>query len=149
MVSTNVGGVPEVLPPDMMLLAEPSVGALAREVKRAIQRQEGPNAADAWDFHRRVDKMYSWTRVAKETIGVYEEVMDRERLTFMERLECYKSLGGFSGLVACLLAITFEFWVSFVEWWMPRDAIDVVRDLVPTKTESDLTNGAGEGLNPS
>lgn len=148
-VSTHVGGVPEVLPPDMMLLAEPSVAALARELKRAIQRQEGPDAADAWEFHRRVDTMYSWTRVAKETTGVYEEVMDRERLTFIERLECYRSLRGFSGLVACLLAITLEFWVSIVEWWLPRDAIDVVPDLIPTKTESDLTNGAGEGLNPT
>ena len=129
-VSTNVGGVPEVLPPDMMLLAEPSVLSLVSKLKLAIERQQGPNAADAWDFHRRVDAMYSWKRVAKETTVVYEKVMDRERLTYMERLECYKSLGGFAGLVACLLAMILELWVSFVEWWLPRDDIDVVPDLV-------------------
>jgi phosphatidylinositol glycan class A protein len=140
-VSTNVGGVPEVLPPDMMLLAEPSVSSLVTKLKSAIQRQAGPDAADAWDFHRRVDKMYSWTRVAKETTGVYEEVMDRGRLSYMERLECYMSLGGFAGAVACLLAMTFELWVSFVEWWLPRDAIDVVPDLVGANSVRKTDNG--------
>jgi len=151
-VSTNVGGVPEVLPPDMMLLAEPSVSSLTTKLESAIQRQESTEAADAWDFHRRVENMYSWTRVAKETTHVYEEVMDKERLTYMERLECYMSLGGFSGVVACLLAMTFELWVSIVEWWLPREAIDVVPDLVAATTnatdDKQTTNGADEGLNP-
>ena len=139
-VSTNVGGVPEVLPSDMMLLAEPCVSSLVTELKSAIQRQGGPRAADAWDFHRRVDNMYSWARVAKETTGVYEEVMDRDRLTYLERLECYMSLGGFSGIVACLLAMTFEYWVFFVEWWLPRGDIDVVPDLIAPQLDSTQLN---------
>lgn len=133
-VSTNVGGVPEVLPPDMMLLAEPSVLSLVAELRHAIERQQGPDAADAWHFHRRVEAMYSWKRVAKETTIVYEKVMDKKRLTYMERLECYKSLGGFAGLVACLLAMILELWVSLVEWWLPQEDIDVVPDLIkPTR----------------
>jgi hypothetical protein len=60
--------------------------------------------------------------------------MDKKRLTYMERLECYKSLGGFAGLVACLLAMILEMWVSLVEWWLPREDIDVVPDLIkPTR----------------
>lgn len=154
-VSTNVGGVPEVLPtPDMMLLAEPSDASLVKQLKSAIQRQEGPNAANAWEFHNRVEQMYSWSRVAKETTSVYEQVMNQERLSYLERLECYTSLGGFSGIVACMLAMTFELWVSFVEWWLPRDAIDVVPDLVvagQTKTDDDSrqTESATNGLYPS
>ena len=35
-VSTNVGGVPEVLPEDMMLLAEPSVEGLLDATERAL-----------------------------------------------------------------------------------------------------------------
>jgi phosphatidylinositol glycan class A protein len=134
-VSTCVGGVPEVLPGDMMTLSEPCVSSLVEEVKRAIKRQEGEDAADAWDFHRRIENMYSWTRVAEETACVYEEVMDKKRLTYLERLECYLSLGGLSGLVACLLAMTVEFWICFVEWWQPEDAIDIVPDIFPIKTE--------------
>ncbi|KAJ9530078.1 hypothetical protein QJQ45_023357 [Haematococcus lacustris] len=37
-VSTRVGGVPEVLPPDMMELAEPSAGGLCQAIDRALQR---------------------------------------------------------------------------------------------------------------
>ncbi len=36
-VSTAVGGVPEVLPPDMLLLADPSPEGLVAAVGRALQ----------------------------------------------------------------------------------------------------------------
>jgi phosphatidylinositol N-acetylglucosaminyltransferase subunit A len=35
-VSTNVGGVPEVLPPDMMMLADPSFDGLFEATARAL-----------------------------------------------------------------------------------------------------------------
>jgi len=49
-VSTNVGGVPEVLPtPDVMLLSEPNVPSLVQNLKIAIDRQE-INPVDPWKF---------------------------------------------------------------------------------------------------
>lgn len=127
-VSTNVGGVPEVLPEDMILLAEPNLPAMVDSVIRAIELQS-KQPVDSWKTHERVKVMYSWKRVAIETEQVYDWVLGQDRSTFMERLSCYKSLGFISGYVACFLAIIVEVWYQFVEWWQPRDSIDRVPDL--------------------
>jgi phosphatidylinositol glycan class A protein len=137
-VSTNVGGVPEVLPNDMVFLAEPSVATLVEKLKQAILRQQSDKeAADPFEFHRRVKDMYSWKRVASETSLVYEEVIQRQRLSLRERLQCYASLGGIAGLVACFLVLTLEVWLRVVEKWQPRHTIDVVPDLADPSGEAD------------
>ena len=131
-VSTNVGGVPEVLPPDMMVLANPQVDALVEGVKQAVARQTDPNTVvDPIRAHERVAHMYSWHRVAKQTIQVYNRIVQEERKTFSERLACYQSLGGLSGLVACFLLLIVESWVQVVLWLQPTDKIEVVPDLAP------------------
>lgn len=135
-VSTRVGGVPEVLPSDMVLLAEPSVNALVEDLKKAIQRQQSSSStADPFDFHRRVAAMYSWKRVEQETCQVYKSVMVQPRLSLWERLQRYASLGWISGLVVCLLIVMIEILLVFVEWWQPRESIDVVPDLPASKNK--------------
>jgi phosphatidylinositol glycan class A protein len=128
-VSTRVGGVPEVLPEDdMVLLADPNVGALVKDLKKAIRRQQ-TEPVDPFEFHRRIHDMYSWKRVAAETVEVYRKVMQQKRLTLGERLHRYASMGPISGLLVCLLVVTLEFWIILVKWWQPRKSIEVVPDL--------------------
>ena len=131
-VSTNVGGVPEVLPsPDMIELCDPTVDALVEGLVEAVKRQESDQAVDPIKAHERIKTMYSWHRVAKQTIQVYDRVSTEPPKTFMERLACFQSLGGMSGFVAGILAVIVELWIRFVEKMRPRSAIDVVPDLVP------------------
>jgi phosphatidylinositol N-acetylglucosaminyltransferase subunit A len=131
-VSTNVGGVPEVLPPEMVLLANPQVDALVEAVTQAVVRQKDPTTAtDPFEAHRRVERMYSWHRVATQTAHVYDRVVKLDRRTFLERLECYQSIGSLAGVVACLLAIIVESWIRVVIWLQPKSSIDVVPDLAP------------------
>lgn len=127
-VSTNVGGVPEVLPDDMILLAEPNLPAMVDSVVKAIERQSS-HPVDSWKTHERLKSMYSWQRVALETEQVYNSVLQLRRISFGERLLCYKALGAISGYVACFLAIVVELWYQFVVWWQPRDRIDRAPDL--------------------
>ena len=51
-VSTNVGGVLEVLPPDMIELADPRVDDLVEGLSCAIEEKIGN--VDPWEFHERV-----------------------------------------------------------------------------------------------
>mmetsp|Transcript_37359 Transcript_37359/g.78791 ORF Transcript_37359/g.78791 Transcript_37359/m.78791 type:complete len:472 (+) Transcript_37359:138-1553(+) len=132
-VSTNVGGVPEVLPPDMIHLADPSVDSLVKELSYAIS--ETINKADPFKYHQRVREMYSWERVANETTLVYDGVLTKPRLTFLQRLDRYKTVGGIAGYVVCVLAITLHFAAKLVEWWQPRDLIDVVPDVCHQENE--------------
>jgi phosphatidylinositol glycan class A protein len=134
-VSTNVGGVPEVLPHDMIHLAEPSVPDMVDQLQRAIAKQDSDQVADPWKTHERIVTMYSWQRVATETTCVYDTVLKQGVLrSFGGRLAMYQSLGGFSGLVACLIMVTLELWLRVVEWWQPRADIDVVPDLPGTRS---------------
>ena len=131
-VSTNVGGVPEVLPsPDMIELCDPTIDALVEGLVEAVKRQESDQAVDPIKAHERIKTMYSWHRVAKQTIQVYDRISTEPPKTFMERLACFQSLGGISGFVAGILAVIVELWIRFVEKIRPRSAIDVVPDLVP------------------
>lgn len=129
-VSTNVGGVPEVLPSDdMILLAKPNVPDMAKCVVKAIERQL-LHPIDPWQMHDRIKLMYSWERVAVETESVYKKVRLCPKKSFDDRLSRYRSsLGGFSGIVACFLSVVVELWYQCVEWIQPRERIDLVPDL--------------------
>ncbi len=141
-VSTRVGGVPEVLPNDLILMGKPAVKdlteVLARAVREKIGRDENGNLRhDPIRAHERIKGMYSWENVARKTIAVYEHVLqNKKRLTFLQRLARYKSVGPLSGYVVCMIAISIHFLVIFVEWWQPRHLIDVVPDLKPFDCES-------------
>lgn len=138
-VSTNVGGIPEVLPEDMCLLSpEPKVDSLIDTLSKAIetkvrynkQEKQYETVHDPYEFHLRVNKMYSWMNVAKKTVKVYNHVSSNSRkLTFLERLEKYRSVGGFSGIVVCHIFMIIHFFVIIVEWFQPLENIDVVPDL--------------------
>ncbi len=134
--ATNVGGVPEVLPPDMILLGKPNVNEMTDILKRAILEKVGGGggggglAFNPIEFHDRVKDMYSWDRVATRTVAVYEQVYNRDRLTFLQRLARYKTVGPFAGYVVCLISLTLHFIVIIIEWLQPRHLIDVVPDLI-------------------
>jgi phosphatidylinositol N-acetylglucosaminyltransferase subunit A len=129
-VSTNVGGVPEVLPDDMIVLANPNVPDMVESVVLAINMYLKGQSLDPWKAHERVKSMYSWRNVALETIEVYDGVLHQPRMTRAERMSCYKSLGFISGYVAYFLAVIVETWYRIVEWGQPRGTIDCVPDLL-------------------
>lgn len=132
-VSTNVGGVPEVLPcPEMAILCDPTVSALVEGVQDAVKRQQGGDSAvDPIQAHERIETMYSWHRVAKQTVQVYDRVVKELPKSFSERLACFQSLGGIAGFVAGLLLIYVEIWIRIVVLFKPASSIDVVLDLIP------------------
>jgi phosphatidylinositol glycan class A protein len=132
-VSTNVGGVPEVLPPDMITLADPNVEALVMGLSMVLS-SEKIITVDPYELHKKIKAMYSWERVAKETIMVYDELLLEPRLSFLQRLARYKTVGGIAGYVVCLLSITQHFLLRLVEWWQPQDIIDVVPDITCCET---------------
>lgn len=132
-VATNVGGVPEVLPPEMILLAKPNVKNLSLALTTAVQEKVGGDCGMAFnpiEFHEKIRTLYSWDRVATKTVAIYENVLQKKHLTFLQRLARYKTVGPFAGYVACLLSVTLHFIVKIVEWFQPSHLIDVVPDLV-------------------
>jgi phosphatidylinositol glycan class A protein len=86
-VSTRVGGVPEVLPDDMMQLAEPRVKPLVNELHQAIKKIKAGEGPDPHMYHSRVSKMYQWKDIATRTEKVYDKVAQDPDVTLVEQLQ--------------------------------------------------------------
>ena len=87
-VSTSVGGVPEVLPDHMITLTEPNAHDIVEALSDAIPtvRHVRP-----MHLHREVRRMYNWHNVAQRTERVYEKVIQYGNETLFTRLKRYVS----------------------------------------------------------
>ncbi|KAK3104858.1 hypothetical protein FSP39_011824 [Pinctada imbricata] len=86
-VSTRVGGVPEVLPPDLIYLAEPSVKI--ESINQAICDKRQGRVVPPFEAHERIKKLYTWRDVARRTEIVYNREGKSPNKALTQRLERY------------------------------------------------------------
>lgn len=125
-VSTRVGGVPEVLPDDMIVLAEPDPNDMVLAVTNAISMlpQIDPHA-----MHSRIKKLYSWHDVAKRTEIVYDRALKCPNNNLMDRLPRYLSCGAWAGkLFALVMIIDYLLW-CLLKLWQPEREMEVNPDI--------------------
>ena len=121
-VSTRVGGVPEVLPEDLLILADPSPDGVLRAVEAALARLP---QADPWAAHAAVAGMYSWPSVGQRTETVYRGVLAEQAGSGRDdglsaRLGRYARCGKWFGKICCCVAaVDWMYWRA-LEWWAPR-----------------------------
>ena len=124
-VATAVGGVPEVLPSDLMFLAKPDVESLLEaldECLRALPR------ADPWSIHERVAKLYNWDDVARRVEIVYERAYETWD-TFMGRLyRIYRRGVVFGKMLWCVASCAYVWWLA-LEWLEPAEKIERALEL--------------------
>lgn len=152
-VSTKVGGVPEVLPPHLVKLAQPTAEDLIIKVKEAILEV---NKFDRHEAHISVKSMYSWIDVAQRTEIVYDRLLCEEKVPLIERLRRFYACGIWAGKIFCMVvAFAFLIW-QFIEWWSPRENIDVCPEFdyrkfqrhLKTQTEEKLDSMTSIRLDP-
>eukprot|EP00890_Picochlorum_soloecismus_P000578 jgi/Picsp_1/1520/NSC_04998-R1_c transferase len=117
-VSTSVGGVPEVLPEEMMILADASPAGLIQAVDAALERINNLNkelkneSPEIWPQarfekaqaqHDAVSRMYSWSVVATKTEHVYRGAM-ANNTGFIQRIKRYSLCGKWFGKICCFIA---------------------------------------------
>eukprot|EP00698_Gefionella_okellyi_P021358 TRINITY_DN6902_c0_g3_i1.p1 TRINITY_DN6902_c0_g3~~TRINITY_DN6902_c0_g3_i1.p1 ORF type:complete len:435 (+),score=46.82 TRINITY_DN6902_c0_g3_i1:461-1765(+) len=124
-VSTKIGGVPEVLPGEMIRFAAPEPQALIAQLEDAILHARDVSPAAQ---HAAVRDMYNWADVTRRTEIVYDTVASHEVPPLIERLRRYYGCGKWAGkLFVALASLDFLLW-RFIEWWRPREDIDVAVD---------------------
>ncbi|KCV67808.1 phosphatidylinositol glycan, class A [Fonticula alba] len=121
-VSTRVGGVPEVLPRGMIQFANPEVEDLIAALSNGIR--ELPRFPPAWELHRAVRAMYSWRDVAHRVEQVYFRVLDRPHLSLLTRARRHASCGAIAGLMAVAIVLLDHLLLAFLDWAQPAEAID-------------------------
>ncbi|CAB4393020.1 UDP-Glycosyltransferase/glycogen phosphorylase [Rhizophagus irregularis] len=123
-VSTKVGGVPEVLPKHMIIFAKPEEDDLVNAVGRAIEMIRLKEVIPI-KFHDEIKEMYSWVNVAERTEKVYDAIWKMRIPPLMERLRRYYGCGLWAGKIFCILiAIDYLIW-RFLEWLFPEEDIEI------------------------
>lgn len=152
-VCTQVGGIPEVLPAHMTVFAKPEEDDLVAATGKAIASLRS-NRVRTEKFHDQVKMMYSWTDVAERTERVYDgitgalseadfygyEAADAaswsatrgragvQSFALIDRLKRYYGCGIWAGKLFCLCVVIDYLLFLFLEFWAPRDAIDIARN---------------------
>ncbi|KAF8430897.1 glycosyltransferase family 4 protein [Boletus edulis BED1] len=126
-VSTRVGGVPEILPQDMISFANPDEDDVFRALSEAIDIVTR-GAHDRLEAHARVTRFYDWAHIAERTEAVYDAVVRSESIDFETRVRRTMSLGPFAGLIYTIILVVDCLFFLFLEWWMPRHDMDFVRE---------------------
>nr|SVE76351.1 EOG090X0515 [Daphnia longispina] len=80
-VSTKVGGIPEVLPPEMIHMAPPNVSAIVSALDDAIDSHLKGTCMSPWDCHQFIHRTYNWVDIATRTQSVYDNVKQQPSLS--------------------------------------------------------------------
>ena len=126
-VSTKVGGVPEILPEDMMILAEPSVSDVIEKVQIAIERHKKGEKKDPIQMHEQIKEMYNWRDIAKRTEVVYNrviEINDQTHNGIGEKLIKFRRCGYFGYYFMAFIYFLDFILISFLEIINPAAKID-------------------------
>jgi phosphatidylinositol N-acetylglucosaminyltransferase subunit A len=121
-VSTDVGGVPEVLPPEFIRLAPPKVEELIEAISLSIEVDLSKN--DPWKLHETMRQTYSWFDVARRTETVYREALKAPKLTIFDRVIAGKTAGPVMGIVLMMFIVSDYMLLWFMEWLWPDSMIE-------------------------
>ncbi|KAL0884251.1 hypothetical protein ABMA27_016241 [Loxostege sticticalis] len=125
-VSTKVGGIPEVLPENMIYLTEPNVSSLVAGIENAMKDLKEGKILCPYECNRKVRKMYNWLDISRRTEIVYDKISLNKNKTLGLQLRSYLS----SGVWPFLLVISLMYLLlQLTERIHKRKHIDIARDL--------------------
>uniref|UniRef100_A0A2P2I2S8 phosphatidylinositol N-acetylglucosaminyltransferase n=1 Tax=Hirondellea gigas TaxID=1518452 RepID=A0A2P2I2S8_9CRUS len=129
-VSTDVGGISEVLPPHLILLAQPNVRSLCDALEVAIEREVTGTRVPGEEMHSVMRCLYTWPDVARRTETVYRSVVDREpqQRCFADRVTKYRSVGAVAGLFMVILVAVQGILLLICQYIRPQQNIDMAPD---------------------
>ncbi|XP_043468551.1 phosphatidylinositol N-acetylglucosaminyltransferase subunit A [Leptopilina heterotoma] len=124
-VSTKVGGIPEVLPSELIYLVEPTVPALIEGLEKAIADYKLGLNISPDKVHKKIESFYNWFNVTKRTEVVYDLVLQEEAKNLGQQLASYLE----SNVLAYLLVISICYIVlQALDYFVPRTYIDIAED---------------------
>lgn len=124
-VSTRVGGIPEVLPPELIILTEPNVPSILQGLYKAINQVNSELGVPPIECHQKVQSLYNWMNIAKRTEIVYNMVSLEPPKSLGKQLRSYIP----TGVYPFLLVVSFmHILLRLLDWWIPRSDIDLAKD---------------------
>ncbi|GBE87393.1 Phosphatidylinositol N-acetylglucosaminyltransferase gpi3 subunit [Sparassis crispa] len=125
-VSTRVGGVPEILPEDMISFANPDEDDVVRAMSEAIKLVSA-GEHDPQRAHERIKGFYDWAQIAERTERVYDTVLRSPPRDFWTRMRRTLDLGRFAGPIFAIILVVDCLFFMILEWLLPEKDIDKVQ----------------------
>ncbi len=119
-VATDVGGVGEVLPENMITLVQPDKDSLIKGLKSAIENYD-QKREECKSYNDQLRKTYNLDKVAGKTIEVYNKALRNNDRSIINRLKKSLSIGNFSGYFYLILVIIDFLLMLFYSTVKPRD----------------------------
>nr|XP_045613685.1 phosphatidylinositol N-acetylglucosaminyltransferase subunit A-like [Procambarus clarkii] len=128
-VSTNVGGIPEVLPSHLIHLAHPTVQSLTEKLEYAIEMELNGKRLDPWQMHEETKNIYLWSDVVQRTEIIYNKVhLEESSADLIQRIPRYKKCGLVAGWFMMFL-VTLQFFIlKMCDRLWPSKDIDIAVD---------------------
>lgn len=125
-VSTRVGGIPEVLPEKMIYLTEPNVSCLVQGIEKAMKDIEQGNILCPYVCNSMIRKMYSWMDITRRTEIVYNKISMNKDKPLGLQLRNYLTCGVWPFLLVISLMYLL---LKLTEKIYKRKHIDIAKDL--------------------
>ncbi|KAJ1525168.1 hypothetical protein ONE63_010001 [Megalurothrips usitatus] len=129
-VSTRVGGIPEVLPPELIYMTEPDVPSLMTSLEQAMQDLRDGLAVPPYECHRKVSSLYNWNDVTRRTEVVYDIVERDVSKTLGVLLGCYRNAGV---LPFMLVVAMLHLVLRTLDWFVPSKVNHCAETLIVKK----------------
>ena len=118
-VSTAVGGIPEVLPQEMIHFVEPSVSSIERGLVTVIEKVISGDTGDPWAANEFVSRAYNWRNVAARTETVYERVTSEAEPSLGRRLRNLWECGEVAGPLMAMVYLAAHYFILLLNWMRP------------------------------
>lgn len=133
-VSTKVGGIPEVLPSNLIILKEPNIDEIYEGLEEAIKiHYIGDTSKILCPFKRNetVKKLYNWKNVTCRTERVYEQIINEPDPKLGQKILAPLK----SGVWPYLLLVTLcYFCLRLMDYLLPKERVQRAKDMKTRKT---------------
>ncbi|KAH9414799.1 hypothetical protein DERP_008640 [Dermatophagoides pteronyssinus] len=125
-VSTKVGGVPEVLPEELIWFAEPSVEGVYDGIVRAINDRIQGKIIAPQKSHEMVKSFYQWDDILERITFVYESVESDPIETIDERIQKFWNFDVATGMFFLFITVVCHFLFKLFSYFVPESEIELV-----------------------
>eukprot|EP00095_Tigriopus_kingsejongensis_P003802 maker-scaffold1359_size45765-snap-gene-0.8 protein:Tk03802 transcript:maker-scaffold1359_size45765-snap-gene-0.8-mRNA-1 annotation:"n-acetylglucosaminyl-phosphatidylinositol biosynthetic protein" len=118
-VSTKVGGIPEVLPEEFIYFVQPNVDHIEAGVVKAIQDVIAGRRPTKKHCHEFVTNAYNWRDVAERTEIVYERTTQERPPTLARKVRRLWERGRVGGPLMAMLFLFCHYWILLLDYLWP------------------------------
>ena len=116
-VSTKVGGIPEVLPSKYIHFVEPEVSSIEKGLIDAVEKVITGNQPSKKECHDFVKNNYDWRDVAERTEIVYDRIMTDDRKYLAKRVRNLWECGRLAGPLMAVLYLFCHYWILIMDFF--------------------------------